>query len=165
MNTMNLTVADLKQIVILSHLTDAMLEMLLETIDVLRFDHEDTIFQQNDPAHRFYMLRRGNVLLEQRITDKVTACIGSIKPGFSFGWSSMIEGGLYTARAVCVEPCEILSFTKQRIDKLLKQNPEMGFRLYQRLLVILKKRFDYRSEQLRLAIVNHPDMQDLFNEK
>ena len=157
-----ITKEDLKQIVMLTYLTDPMLEELLQIIDVLKFDHGDIIFQENDPAKRFYMMITGNVLLEQSISDQVKACVGSIKPGFSFGWSAMIENGVYTVDAICVAPSEIYSFKRDKIFKLFAQNPDMGFRIYQRLLVIIKKRLDYRAEQFRQAIKNHPDMQNLF---
>ncbi len=158
-----ITKEDLKQIVILTYLTDPMLDNLAQIIDILNFDRDEILFRENDPAERFYMIRSGNVLLEQRISDKVTACIGSIKPGFSFGWSAMIEDSFYTSDAVCVAPSEIYSFKRDRIQKLFVQDPEMGFRMYQRLLVIIKKRLDYRTEQFRQAIMNHPDMQNLFS--
>ena len=154
---------DLKQIVMLTYLTDPMLDNLAQIIDILKFDRDEILFRENDPAERFYMMRSGNVLLEQRISNKVTACIGSIKPGFSFGWSAMVENGLYTVDAVCLEPSEIYSFKRNRIQKLFEQDPEMGLRMYQRLVVIIKKRLDYRTGQFRKAIENHPDMQNLFS--
>lgn len=158
-----ITIEDLKQIVMLTYLTDPMLENLARIIDILKFDRDEILFRENDPAERFYMMRSGNVLLEQRISDQVTACIGSIKPGFSFGWSAMVEDGIYTVDAVCVEPSEIYSFKRDRIQKLFMQDPEMGLRMYQRLVVIIKKRLDYRTGQFRQAIKNHPDMQNLFS--
>ena len=155
---------DLKQIVMLTYLTDPMLDNLAQIIDILKFDRDEILFRENDSAERFYMMRSGNVLLEQRISDKVTACIGSIKPGFSFGWSAMVENGLYTVDAVCVEPSEIYSFKRDRIQRLFERDPEMGLRMYQRLVVIIKKRLDYRTGQFRKAIENHPDMQNLFSQ-
>ena len=153
---------NLRQIVLLSYLTDPMLDEIIPIIDVLQFANQEIIFKQGDPADRFYMLKRGKVLLEQRISETVTAFIGSIKPGFSFGWSAMIEDGSYSANAVCAEPCEIYSFKSEKIKKLLDNNPDMGYRVYQRLLVIIKKRYDSRTEQFRKAIVQHPDMKGLF---
>jgi len=152
---------ELKQIVMLGYLTDSMLEKVAGIVDLLQFEPEEMIFRQNDPADRFYMLSRGHVLLEQKITDRVTACVGSIKPGYSFGWSAMIEDSLYTTDARCIEVSEVFSFRSEKIRKLCSREPEIGYRIYQRLLVILKKRYDYRTEQFRQAIINHPDMQDL----
>ena len=154
---------DLKQIVMLTYLTGPMLDNLAQIIDTLKFDRDEILFRENDPAERFYMMRSGNVLLEQTISEKVTAYIGSIKPGYSFRWSAMIEDGLYTVKAICVEPSEIYSFKRDRIQKLFANDPEMGLVMYQRLMVIIKKRLDYRTGQFRQAIKNHPDMQNLFS--
>ena len=153
---------DLKQIVMLTYLTDPMLDRLAQIVDVLTFDPGEFIFRVNEPSRRFYMLRSGRVLLEQRISDQVTACIAAIKPGFSFGWSAMIEDGEYTVDAVCESASEVLSFKPEKIHKLFEADPEMGLRMYRRLIVIIKKRLDIRTEQFRQAIKNHPDMQSLF---
>ena len=158
-----LTKEDLKHIVMIEHLTDEMQDRLSQIIDVLKFDKDEILFKEGEPAERFYMLRSGNVLLEQRISDKVTACVGSVKPGFSFGWSAMVDNGVYTTEAVCIEPSEIYSFKRDKINNLFAQDPEMGFRMYQRLLEIIKKRYDYRTGQFRHAIADHPDMQNLLS--
>jgi len=154
---------DLKQIVMLTYLTEPMQEKLAGIVDLLKFDKEEVIFRENEPAERFFMLRAGSILLEQPITETATACVGSIKPGYSFGWSAMVEESFYTSDAVCVEPSEVFSFRREKINQLFELDPEMGFRFYQRLLVIIKKRLDYRTEQFRRAIMNHPDMQRLFS--
>jgi CRP/FNR family cyclic AMP-dependent transcriptional regulator len=158
-----LTREDLKQIVMIAHLTEPMQDKLSQIIDVFKFDKDEILFKEGEPADRLYMLRSGSVLLEQRISDKVTACVGSVKPGFSFGWSAMVDNGVYTNEAVCVEPSEIYSFKRDKINKLFEQDPEMGFRMYQRLLELIKTRLDYRTGQFRQAIENHPDMQKLFS--
>lgn len=157
-----ITREELKQIVMLTYLTEPMLDNLAQIIDVLKFNKDEFIFRVKEPSERFYMLKTGHVLLEQRISDQVTACIGSIKPGYSFGWSSMIENEKYTVDAICQEPSEVFSFKPEKIRKLYQQDPEMGLRMYARLMVILKKRLDIRTEQFRNAIMNHPDMQSLF---
>jgi CRP-like cAMP-binding protein len=156
------TVEDLRQIVMLTYLTDAMLENLAKIVDLLKFDQDEIIFRERDPSERFYMLRSGHVLLEQRISGEVTAIVGAIKPGYSFGWSAMLQEELYTVSAICKEPSEVFSFKAQKIRRLFRQDPEMGLRMHQRLMVIIKKRLDLRTEQFKKAIKNHPDMQSLF---
>ena len=146
----------------IAHLTDDMQARLAQIVDVLKFEKDEILFREGEPADRFYMLRSGNVLLEQRISDKVTACVGSVKPGFSFGWSAMVDNGVYTTEAVCIEPSEIYSFKRDKINSLFEQDPKMGYLMYQRLLEIIKKRLDYRTGQFRKAIEDHPDMQNLF---
>lgn len=157
-----ITREDLKQIVMLTYLTDSMLDHLAEIIDVLNFDKDEVIFREKEPSVRFYMLISGQVLLEQRVSDRVTACVAAIKPGYSFGWSAMMKDECYTVSAVCNEASEVYSFESQKIRKLFERDKAMGLRMHQRLLVIIKKRLDFRTEQFRKAIMHHPDMQSLF---
>ena len=153
---------DLKQIVMLTYLTDPMLDRFAQIVDLLRFDKDEIIFREKEPSTRFYMLKAGRVLLEQRISDHVTVCVAAVKPGFSFGWSAMMENETYTLDAVCEEPSEVFSFTSEKFRKLFEQDPELGLRVHQRLLVIIKKRLDVRTKQFRKAIMHHPDIQSLF---
>ena len=153
---------DLKRIVILSYLTDDMLDKMVPIIDMLKFDEREAIFRQGDIASRFYMLRRGKILLEKRISDKITVSVGTVKAGFSFGWSAMLDGGPYTSDAICSEPCEIFSVRREKILPLMDTNPAMGYIISQRLLRVIKKRLDLRTEQFIRAIQNHPDLQSFF---
>jgi len=159
------TVKDLKNVVILNHLTDAMLEKLLPIIEALRFSKDDIVFRQDEPAERFYMVKSGKIILEQTITPDVTVCLGSIKPGYSFGWSAMLEEATYRSDATCAEHSEIYTFRHDQIKTILNGDPDMGYRLYQRLLVVLKKRYDKRTEQFRQTVLNHPDMGRLFGKQ
>jgi CRP-like cAMP-binding protein len=156
------TTEDLKKMVIMTHLKDDMLDRICAITDVLTFDDQEIIFRQGDIADRFYMVKRGKALLEQRIADKITVSVGSIKPGFAFGWSTMIEEGHYTTDAVCAEPCEIFSMRGDKLRALCEKDPYMGYLLSLRLLVILKKRYDHRTEQFIKVIKYHPDMKELF---
>lgn len=157
-----ITRQDLKSIVMLTYLTDSMLDKLAQIVDLLKFDQEEIVFREKEPSNRFYMLKSGHILLEQRISQEVTAIVSAIKPGYAFGWSAMMENEIYTVSAVCKEPSEVLSFTSEKIRRLFRQDPEMGLRMHQRLLVIIKKRLDIRTDQFKQAIKNHPDMQSLF---
>ena len=72
-----LSIEDLKRVVILSYLNDELLEKLLPAIDFLRFEERDSVFLEGDIADRFYMLRRGKILLEKRTSDKITVSVGT----------------------------------------------------------------------------------------
>lgn len=153
---------DLKSIVILSYLKDNMLDKLLPIIDVMMFHEDDVIFQENDMAVRFYMLKRGKILLEKRISDKITISVGSVKAGYSFGWSTMLEGEAYQSDAIAAETSEVYSFRREKISRLLSEDHSMGFLMSQRLLQVVKKRLDHRTEQFLRAIESHPDTKVLF---
>jgi CRP-like cAMP-binding protein len=125
------------------------------------FDEKDVVFREGDISERFYMLRKGKILLEKRMSDKITVSVGSVKAGFSFGWSAMLDGDPYTSDAICAEPCEVFSLRREKILPLMDSDPALGYILSQRLLRVMKKRLDIRTEQFLRSISKHPDIDSL----
>ena len=156
-----ITKENLKRIVMLQYLTDEMLDRLIPITELLRFDTNEYIFQQGDKADRIYMVQKGKVLLEHRITDEITVFVSAIKPGYAFGWSAMLTEEFYTSDAICAEACELLSFKEQKIKALFQEDHSLGFIMSQRLLHILKKRYDIRTEQFIKTIKHHPEISKL----
>jgi CRP-like cAMP-binding protein len=156
-----ITINDLKQIAMLRDLTDEMLEKLIPITDLLRFDENEFIFRQGDTADRLYMLKEGKVLLELNISDNITVFLSSIKPEHSFGWSAMLEEATYTLSGLCSERCEVLSIRAEKLKAVLANDHTMGYILSQRLLFMMKKRYDIRTEQFIKTITHHPDIADL----
>ena len=120
-----ITTDELRRIVILGYLTDHMLERLITVVERAHVDEREFIFKQGDSAEKFYMLNHGKVLLEQRISDKMTVSIESVRPGYSFGWSGMLTGGIepysrYTSNAISTEASELFVLRGEDLNNLLE---------------------------------------------
>jgi CRP-like cAMP-binding protein len=152
---------DLKQINILGYLTDEMLDKLIPITELLHFDKGELIFRQGEKSRRFYMLKEGKVILEQRITDKIAVSLSAIKPGSSFGWSAMLDEEEYTIDAVCAEPCKVFSLRDEQIKALFEKDHSLGFKMSLRLLHIIKRRYDVRTEQFIKTLRHHPEISSL----
>ncbi len=149
---------DLSVIVSLGYLTDEMFNKLIPVTELLTFEKGEVIFREGNLADRFYMLKRGKILLEKRISDHVTVSLGAIKPGYSFGWSALLGEGSYTSDPVSAETSEIFSIKREHIVPLFENDHHMGYMLFQRFLREVKSRLDRRTEQFLRAVKNHPDM-------
>lgn len=156
-----IVIQDLKQFVMLGYLSDRMLTSLIPITEKFFFDENEVIFRQGADAGRFYLLKKGKVLLENRITDTLTVSLSSIKPGFSFGWSAMLENDKYSADAICSESCEVYSFRESEIKEIMEKDHSLGFIISQRLLYVLKKRYDARTSQFVKTIKLHPEISRL----
>lgn len=153
---------DVRDIVDLSHLTEPMLDAIIPHLDILKFDEEDIIFQEGDPAERLYFLKRGKVLLEKRISGEISFAIGAVKPGNSFGWSAVMGQGMaYSTMTLCAEPCLVYSIRSEKMRNLLEKDHEMAYIFYQRLLWVIKSRLDHRTAQFVTVLRNHPDIESL----
>ncbi|UCH20047.1 MAG: Crp/Fnr family transcriptional regulator [Deltaproteobacteria bacterium] len=155
---------DLKSILVLRYLTDEMLDKIIPIVDILHFDEREVIFKEGDKGIQFYLLKRGKVVLEKRISDKLSFSAGSVKPGYSFGWSAMLEEGNYTLNAIAAEPCEVYSIKGEKIKKILNDDHTMGYIMNQGLLRVLKRRLDHRTEQFIRVLTQHPDIKSLNDE-
>jgi CRP-like cAMP-binding protein len=152
---------DLKQIVMLGYLNDEMIDQLTPISESKNYPAGDIVFHQGDEAERFYMVRQGKVLLEQRIESHITVSLSAIRPGYSFGWSAMLDDEVYSTDALCDEDSRLLSFKAQDLKALFETNHSLGYIMSQRLLRVIKKRYDIRTEQFIRAIRHHPDIGNL----
>ncbi len=149
---------DVQDIVILGYLTEEMIQKLLPELEILRFEEGEILFHAGDPADMFYMLKRGKILLEQRVSEKVTISMGTVKPGYSFGWSALLGDQGYSLDTICGEPCEVLRIRAKTLFAMIEEDHSMGYRLMHRLLHVLKRRLDLRTELFLKLIRNHPDI-------
>ena len=157
---------ELRKMVILGQLSDAMLEKLFPLVERKHYEEREYIFREGDTAESFFLLKRGKILLEQRLSDKMTVSIDSIKPGYSFGWSAMLGGGLepysrYTSDAICAESCEVFLISGEEFQDLLENDHTMGYLLTRRLNRVIKQRLVHRTEQFIRLIKKHPDIHTL----
>ncbi len=149
-------IEELRKIIILEKLSDEMLEKIVPTINFLKLREQEIIFDEGDGARYFYMLQRGKVLLEKRISNHITVSLGAIKPGFSFGWSSIFSEP-YSFKALCAETSEILMINGDSILKLMKEDHSMGFHMMRSLTRVMKNRMERIQDQFLRAIREHPD--------
>ena len=156
-----ITRATLKDMVMLGYLTDEMLDQLIPITEMHQFDEQEFVFHQGDEADRFYFVLQGKVLLEQRISPNISITLSAINPRYSFGWSALLDGGNFTTDALCAEPCQLLSFRAMKIKTLFEQNHSLGFIMSQRLLRVIQKRYQIRTEQFIKVIRHHPDLGSL----
>ena len=161
-----ITKDELRRIVIIGYLTDSMLENLIPIVERVHFDEREYIFRQGDSAEKFFMLSHGKVLLEQRISDKMTVSIESVRPGYSFGWSGMMSGGIepysrYTSDAISTEASELFVLKGEDLNNLLDEDHHMGYLICQRLTRVIARRLRHRTEQFVRIIKQHPDIDNL----
>lgn len=151
---------DLKEVVILEFLTDAMLEKIRPLFELIQINEQRLIFEEGGNEEIFYVLKQGKILLEKSISNDITVSLGAIKPGYSFGWSA-IFGEPYTVTADCVEPSEVLAIDGKKLYETLNSDHEMGFVVMQSLIAVIKNRLDRMQDQFLKAIREHPDIEPL----
>jgi CRP-like cAMP-binding protein len=151
-------VQDLKGIELFAGLTDGMLDKLAPLMQAESFGERDIIYEAGNPADRFYSLKRGKVLLETELAPAVIISLGSIKPGYSFGWSALRQQASYATYAVCAEPCDAYALPGVKLIEILDADHTMGYLVMQKAARILENRLERRSGQFLRVLTKHPEM-------
>jgi CRP-like cAMP-binding protein len=154
--------AELKKIYLLENLDDSMLGKMLPFTQMHLFGDRAVIFKEGQQAENFYMLLKGKVVLEVEASESIMISLGSVKSGYSFGWSALLRGSKYTSYAVCVEPCEVIAIPGNIFLQLLEENHSMGYRVMVDVVTILKRRLERRTGQFLKTLRTHPDIEKLF---
>jgi CRP/FNR family cyclic AMP-dependent transcriptional regulator len=155
------TLKDLKKIYLMDSLPSKTVKEMLPAVDFKRYKEREVIFEEGDKAERFFMLKRGKVLLEVELSANIIISLGSIKAGFSFGWSSLIPGSIHASYAISTEPCEVLSIPGEKLLAILAKDPKAGRIFMEEAFKVQKRRLERRTGQFLKVISKHPDMKRL----
>lgn len=95
-------------------------DALLPFMDKERHADGDVLFRKGDDSHKLYLIRKGDVRLEE--LDRV------LEPGEMLGEIGILSNtNRRTGTAICEGDVELLSITREDVTQLFFQNPEFGF--------------------------------------
>lgn len=155
------SVADLKEILLLQGLPETILREMVREARLNDYASGAVIFEEGAPAQDFYMLKEGKILLEVEIAQDIIISLGSIKKGYSFGWSSLLPEGLHTTFAVAAEPSMVLSISGEAFLEILEREPRWGYLVMKRVFQVFRRRLERRTNQFIKVMRKHPDIQKL----
>ncbi len=111
---------------------------------------KDTVlFEQGEKAERLYILEEGAVKLV--IKNGGSLFYSLTEPGEVFGWSSMVEPGLYTASGVCATDLKVVRIERKKLDKIFDLHSDAGITILRRLGGIFSKRLSRAYQDLLSA--------------
>ncbi|HDI79347.1 MAG TPA: cyclic nucleotide-binding domain-containing protein [Desulfobacteraceae bacterium] len=154
-------IEDLKKIHVLQNMSESFLEQLIPHIETHNFNERDVIYEEGQKADRFFMLKRGKVLLEVEVSGLVIISLGSVKTGYLFGWSALIPDATYTTYAICSEPCEVLWISGREFLDILNRENNQAYIFMYNAFKILKGKLKRRTDQFLKVMSKHPDIQKL----
>ena len=98
-----------------------------------RFQPEQTIFHQGQPAQFFCILLEGEVEIRYKPYDGPPLTISRLKPGSVFGWSSVLGREIYTSEAITMLRSDVYFIGYHDLRKMYHKYPATGDILLERL--------------------------------
>lgn len=102
------------------------------------FPKDTVLFKRGEIADSLYILEEGTVHLVVENGGMLTYTLS--EPGEVFGWSSMVESGLYTASGVCTIDSRMVKIEMEKLDKVFTLHPDVGLTVIKRLAGVFSKR-------------------------
>ena len=135
-------------------LSESLLTEIAALSEEVSVKQGEFIFREGEKADKLHFLLNGSVALRVKLTSRpesVTVSFVSM-PYQSFGWSGIVAPNHYTSSAECDEDSNLLIIPAEPFMKLLEKNPESGFKVMQRITVIIADRLRNSRQALLKTI-------------
>ncbi len=145
---MSTIIEDLRTCELFTLLDEEEIQMLTNSLatacKIEEYKAGDRIFEQGEHSAQLYIIAEGQVLLQKPMNiGNQTAIrpLGLLGKGRAMGWSSLLYGPRYLmASAICQKPTRVISIEGTSLRMILEENPEIGFRVMDRLACMLGDR-------------------------
>ncbi len=138
-----------KEIELFGGISPAVLKEIADICTEEKYPKDTVLFEKGDNAENLYILKQG--VLNLQIKDGGILTFSLSEKGDIFGWSSLTEYGQYTASGVCASDIEVLRIDRNKLEKIFKKHPEVGYIVLKRLTNVISKRLLTAYRQLLAA--------------
>lgn len=112
-------------------------------------------FAEGGKAENLEFVRNGQVAIEfyvRRLLKHTKVAIMVLGPGRVFGWSALVEPGILTASARCVERTQIIKMKATDLIDIFEENNHIGYVVMKNLAATISSRLRRTREKLALQM-------------
>lgn len=99
-----------------------------------------TVFEEDRPAERFWILRTGRVALDFHIPGSGFAVVETLGPGELLGWSWLLEPYRWQLGARTCESVDAWEFDAAAVREAIERDPRFGLEVTTRVAVTIGQR-------------------------
>jgi len=112
------------------------------------FDAGELIFEEGDPAGRFYLIEKGSVALESYVKGQGMTRLQTIGMGDVLGWSWLFPPYFWHFNARALEPVDAIVLHAAPLRQECESDHEFGYELLKRMAQIMLTRLQATRRQL-----------------
>lgn len=119
----------LSDIPLFANLDETLLKTLATRFVTERYPANRVIFQQGDPADKFYIVVRGSVKITTITATSICLDLAVLEDGDYFGEIALVRNLPRNATVITRSPCILLSLVREQFQQLLEDAPNIKQRL------------------------------------
>jgi CRP-like cAMP-binding protein len=110
---------------------------------------DTVIFEQGTPATYLYLLIKGEVAIRYKPYDGPPIILTHLRDGDVFGWSALVGSPYYTSSIISETQVEAIRIRGIHLLKLLRDTPETGRTVIDRLARVVSSRWKNAYAQVQ----------------
>ena len=130
-------------------------EQIAKVAKLRSFKKGEILFDEGQTADKLHLIVSGSVLL--RVGTAETGCkdILTVGEGELLGWSSLTDEARYVAKAVAMEPIEVIQIDGCKMREICDSDPRFGYEFLRHAMMALAKRLSETWRQLGIVYLPH----------
>ena len=130
-------------------------EQIAKVAKLRSFKKGEILFDEGQTADKLHLIVSGSVLL--KVCTAETGCkdILTVGEGELLGWSSLTDERKYVAKAVAMEPVEVIQIEGYKMREICDSDPRFGYEFLRRAMMALAKRLSETWRQLGIVYLPH----------
>ena len=139
----------IKEVELFEGIAPDIMEEIVNICSEENYAKDSVLFKKGEEADCLYILVEGNIRLVIENGGSLSYTLSG--PGQVFGWSSMVESGLYTSSSVCATAIKALKIEREKLDKVFGLHPDVGLKVLKRLAGVISQRLSNAYRDLLSA--------------
>src|SRR6266566_8712976 len=116
----------LSRIPLFKRLTPEELEQLAEEVDQVKYDPDETIFNERDRGDALYVVETGSVRIWVLDEDMEPVTLAELKPGEFFGELAVLDRGERSTNATAIVDTHLHGLSSDAFQRFLLAHPDVA---------------------------------------
>jgi CRP-like cAMP-binding protein len=139
----------IKKAAIFADLEENELERVAEICNEQQFKFGKTIFKEDEPGNRLYIIAQGEVRISRNVPGSGEEALAVLKSGACFGEMAVLDRSTRSTDAIANTDCVLLTITRSDFEMLLDFDRELGYKVLWSVVRLLCDRLRVTNDNLR----------------
>jgi len=139
----------IKQAALFADLDETELARVAEICQEQQFKSAQTIFKENEPGNRLYIIAEGEVRISRIVPGSGEEALAVLKKGACFGEMAVFDRSSRSTDAIANTDCNLITITRSDFEMLLDFERDLAYKILWSVVRLLSERLRVTNDNLR----------------